>query len=51
MFLKTLVLMLISASGNRYTCLIQIQPSAHLANPALHTLDAINLINPIMVVC
>jgi hypothetical protein len=42
---------LISASGNRYTCLIQIQPSSHLSNPALHTLDAINLINPIMVVC
>jgi len=48
MFLKTLVLMLISASGNRYTCLVQIRPSAHLANPAFHAPGAINLINSII---
>jgi hypothetical protein len=40
--------MLISASGNRYTCLVQIQPSVRLANPALHALGAINLINSIL---
>ena len=49
MFLKTLVLMLISASGNRYTCLVQIRPSARLANPALVAPGAINLINSIIV--
>jgi len=49
MFLKTLVLMLISASGNRYTCLIQIRPSVRLANPALVAPGAINLINSIIV--